>query len=933
MRIKVLVQQVDEQDLMFQKPVSRKGARLLQLEHRDKRRLVEELQRLRAEQEEALRAEAGPSSLFASDPTPGLDSVDSLGHAMRDLSARIEALSSSLSTQKYGAADNKQPTSQSIVNDLLQLQSRFPVYSTVLRWQEKLFSPRELMLLAGHDGRGVTGVPQLASYQAEIRGHLQQLGAAPEGAALFAKAKELVASFGNVRVCSKVDADDFHNHEYDEELTTSHDQRRSRLASALQQHQLHDPLLGQPRPRARGPAEVIEGEGAGALVGGQPDRHAELDYEVMYVTVNVSDTYLEADAPLDPEDAPPADAPPAGAADGGTGASGPSLNPHSELEHLRDPRDAAGYGHEHTICRIRAYRNGTFDVLPALSSTELDAADAESGDPLRALGAAHVLDPQQWYYFSARGRVFRYRVELASRPASLMELAHREQELLSVLFQYRQLSRAGKLADAVARRAAEQAVRTVLTTVLRLRLTRERREREEREKATRASDFAADTTTEGPPAGAVQAVFLGDISHLEGFDHAQVYVEYRLVVPPGWRFRTAAGARHAAITHTSRGYYGPQPAHSNVGACRFHHPSQPLPRTRRDHNAWAGSSGVVDGFGEVMSRDDTADLDLDGDGDYRDLHAHQGGFLCCAGERDRQLVHLIGHPLEMDLLCVADRDALFAPTHKPDAAAATAQASKVYDRLFTPQPAASAPAAPARASLPLQSSPLLCLTVFATDWLHRHTPLGHAFAHLPSQPGSHVLRLRAWRPLSSPWEQLRGAFLGGGPRLYDVAMAAYPRVDAALELDMTHAPGGWRAAAGADEVDADGLPALDSEDSESEEEAPAHDNTTEGLRQRFRREETTSSARAASPVASPTAEEREKAPLLSAEDRVLRRVRRQHRRDAIQLAKRDAFDLNNMFGNPLAIFYNRYGLRTENSGTIVLNMNVMFATAAAALDT
>ncbi|XP_050699789.1 B9 domain-containing protein 2-like [Eriocheir sinensis] len=65
----------------------------------------------------------------------------------------------------------------------------------------------------------------------------------------------------------------------------------------------------------------------------------------------------------------------------------------------------------------------------------------------------------------------------------------------------------------------------------------------------------------------------------------------------------------------------------------------------------------------------------------------------------------------------------------------------------------------------IQGWPRLLLQVYRQDAHARVDLCGYGVVHIPTRPGAHSLSCPTWRPLGTFSEELRRAFLGGGPQL------------------------------------------------------------------------------------------------------------------------------------------------------------------------
>ncbi|KAK3871506.1 hypothetical protein Pcinc_023348 [Petrolisthes cinctipes] len=65
----------------------------------------------------------------------------------------------------------------------------------------------------------------------------------------------------------------------------------------------------------------------------------------------------------------------------------------------------------------------------------------------------------------------------------------------------------------------------------------------------------------------------------------------------------------------------------------------------------------------------------------------------------------------------------------------------------------------------IQGWPRLLLQVYRQDDLGRVDLCGYGVTHVPTRPGHHTLVCHTWRPVGTFGEEVRRAFLGGGPQL------------------------------------------------------------------------------------------------------------------------------------------------------------------------
>lgn len=65
----------------------------------------------------------------------------------------------------------------------------------------------------------------------------------------------------------------------------------------------------------------------------------------------------------------------------------------------------------------------------------------------------------------------------------------------------------------------------------------------------------------------------------------------------------------------------------------------------------------------------------------------------------------------------------------------------------------------------IQGWPRLLLQVYRQDDFGRVDLCGYGIIHIPTRPGHHTLTCPTWRPTGTLTEELRRAFLGGGPQL------------------------------------------------------------------------------------------------------------------------------------------------------------------------
>ncbi|XP_071528276.1 B9 domain-containing protein 2 [Panulirus ornatus] len=65
----------------------------------------------------------------------------------------------------------------------------------------------------------------------------------------------------------------------------------------------------------------------------------------------------------------------------------------------------------------------------------------------------------------------------------------------------------------------------------------------------------------------------------------------------------------------------------------------------------------------------------------------------------------------------------------------------------------------------IQGWPKLLVQVYRLDDFSRVDLCGYGIIHVPTKPGLHILTCHTWRPLGTFAEEMRRAFLGGGPQL------------------------------------------------------------------------------------------------------------------------------------------------------------------------
>ncbi|XP_045600341.1 B9 domain-containing protein 2 isoform X2 [Procambarus clarkii] len=65
----------------------------------------------------------------------------------------------------------------------------------------------------------------------------------------------------------------------------------------------------------------------------------------------------------------------------------------------------------------------------------------------------------------------------------------------------------------------------------------------------------------------------------------------------------------------------------------------------------------------------------------------------------------------------------------------------------------------------IQGWPRLMVQVYRQDDLGRIDLCGYGIIHVPTKAGHHTLTCHTWRPVGTFAEELRRAFLGGGPQL------------------------------------------------------------------------------------------------------------------------------------------------------------------------
>ncbi len=448
-------------------------------------------------------------------------------------------------------------------------------------------------------------------------------------------------------------------------------------------------------------------------------------------------------------------------------------------------------GTDTVLCRIRAYPNGTFDMLPGISPR---------------ITLPGVFDPTQWYFFrTPRGSCFRYRIEFASEPLSDRVLVHTEDELVRLLLlNHRdalpaslspidassatltratlQLAKSASGTSINSRQiqqqqqqqqqahAQDQEVAQLLSRLAQVRAKKEAARREDearmREALARIRRAGADFTS-GPVEGTLRYSLFGEIASAEGFDCDNLYVEYRLQLPEAWAWSPHDRThRLGAVTHTSRATFGPAPSvlpPRKGRAATF----RSLASTYGDGGAEGGkvASGAA---GADAGEEDEQEVEERGgyQGDYRFRHKYQSGeLLCCSGGKDVVKVHHIGHPVEMELLHASPQLA----------------SKSLFD----------APTLLGSGAL-LASTPLIAFSIYSVDWADRHRVVGSGFVHLPSQPGSHTLRVETWRSVGSLYEEMAAFFIGGGPRLRDIMFAAYPPMPVAKEMGLAGKAGGWQ---------------------------------------------------------------------------------------------------------------------------------------------
>jgi len=532
-----------------------------------------------------------------------------------------------------------------------------------------------------------------------------------------------------------------------------------------------------------------------------------------------------------------------------------------DISSIRSPADLAKarLGHEHALCCVRAYPNGTFDTIPPLSP------------PQDVPGA---FDPSQWYYFrTPDGSHYRYRIELASAPLSEARMAALEFEIVTLLMsKYRHvlpaslspvdavsadlLRAANTLAQAalgaqqpkdasstalvgpLSRQAEDRKVAAVeLARLAAIKARREAalREREEKVTGMKARIQRAGTEfSRPPPSGSLRYTLLGEIAAASGFEESRLMIEWRLRMPDSWSWSPADDdCRSGSTTHTAEarsgsglrmtalrseahplahasdaGYAAPSGAtqHGVEGAAhRLPAPSAVSGRpgltfqTRSSLEsvyAHGGDYAITDGDAPSFE----AELGLDDVDEYEDQPGGEGerGILnqwcCCTRRAVASQEHLIGHPLEIELV------------HRSAALEEGARRLKARKRLVE---AIKDPSTVTQSELnkilsaaamgcrlvedPLcDSAPMLLFTAFSVGSFSRHRVASNGFVHLPTTPGSHVLKVRTWRPVGSIYSELSSFFIGGGPRLADpVASIAYPDKAQAKKMGLTGRAGGW----------------------------------------------------------------------------------------------------------------------------------------------
>lgn len=625
---------------------------------------------------------------------------------------------------------------------------------------------------------------------------------------------------------------------------------------------------------------------------------------------------------------------------------------------------AAGQlGHEHVLCRVRAFRNGTFDLLPGFSA------------PLSATGH---FDSEQWHVFRSPGnRFYRYRVELDSVPASARALRETEARLMQLLDDARRAALRGErppltLAAAtaagpnggsgadtarsqrgnVAVSEEEKAVQAVVARLAYLKAQRaaqvraaQARTAEARARVRRAGEAGAG---DAPPPGVVGYTLLGEIASARGFEQDKLYIEYHLVLPErAWRWAPGdTMRRESAVTHTARGYFGPalttapaavqsdsnpRPGHTAAAAPARFATAESIPVNAAglllDPDYAPGADGEAPGYDVGAA-----------EGDYSDQHLWQTGFLCCNGRRESVKVHHFGHPIEAQL---AHRFAPRRPRgNNPNNNGQNSKRGSGVTVSFAPFALTG-------------SLPRLIVSVYSVDWMQRHALVGHGFAHLPARPGSHSVTISTWRPVGTLWEEVRRFFLGGGARLYDPVLASYPAWEDAEALGMTHHAGGWqdgregarprtaRHHGWTDDADWDvGIvdDAGSDSASESDEDGPGGGSASDQQTLRLRRRalgkakgETVVTGAAhdtGDDIDDKDSKDNDKEPLLGRPDARHRRTRAP---TAAQRARRagEGFAAQGVRpGHGAGLFFNRYGLFSEPAGDVQLRLNVVCALPA-----